>query len=226
MRSIFRTRFSGSNLSALLFAVAILLCSCSTKPSQHALAAERPMANSIRFEYAVYFLPKHGTTDPFAILRELLSKKYPKLKLVDAIPAKPEEMLVQARLERDVPHRYAPPDLESLQYSGKGLSREQTQALQKSREAFILEFAHPKEDVWAALRTANEVVGELATKAGGFVWDEETRNVFTPDSWHKKSLGGRGPRRYRYLQRDRHPHLPKRRICQGHLARDGKSWAA
>jgi hypothetical protein len=52
----------------------------------------------------------------------------------------------------------------------------------------IITFAHPKKDVWKALRNADELVEEIAMEAGGLVWDEETRNIFTPSAWHKVSL--------------------------------------
>src|SRR5215471_5142799 len=188
---MFRDQFVGSCLLSLSLVGANFLCSCSRKssqPPQPALPVESPMANSIRFEYAVYFLPKHRTVDTFAILHELLSKKYPTLKLVNDIPARPEQMVVQARLERDVPHHYVPPSLESLEYSGKELGQKQAEALQKSQEAFILDFAHPKEYVWTALRTADEMLEDLARSTGGLVWDEQRRDVFTADSWQKKRL--------------------------------------
>jgi len=52
----------------------------------------------------------------------------------------------------------------------------------------ILDFGHPKEQVWTALHTANALVEEVARKTGGLVWDEDTREVFTPDVWHEKRL--------------------------------------
>jgi uncharacterized protein YegJ (DUF2314 family) len=145
------------------------------------------MAESIRFQYAVYFLPRH-VNDPSAVLRQLLAKKYSQLKLIAELPTKPREMLVQAFLEKDVPHQYAPPDLKALEYFGHGLTPKQGQALQKSGEAFILDFGHPKENAWSALRNADELIEEIARKTGGLVWDDETREVFSPDAWHKKRL--------------------------------------
>ncbi|HTT34063.1 MAG TPA: DUF2314 domain-containing protein, partial [Methylomirabilota bacterium] len=56
-------------------------------------------------------------------------------------------------------------------------------------EAFILDFAHPKESVWVALHDANELVEEIARETGGLVWDEETREVYSPDAWHKRRIG-------------------------------------
>jgi uncharacterized protein YegJ (DUF2314 family) len=145
------------------------------------------MADSITFEFAVYRLPG-DPTDPFTVLRQTVAEKYPNLKLVSEIPKHPTVPVIVARVEKHVRSEYAPPSLESLKYFGEGLSKEQAQALQEAKEALILDFAHPKGRSWTALKTANELVEQVARKSGGLVWDEETRQVFTPDSWHQKRL--------------------------------------
>lgn len=60
--------------------------------------------------------------------------------------------------------------------------------MQKSDEVLILDFAHPTAQVWTALRSANELVEEIARKTGGLVWDEETREIFSSDAWHDRRL--------------------------------------
>jgi uncharacterized protein YegJ (DUF2314 family) len=182
MRSRFRV-VSLSTLSATL----LLLCSCSKKPEQTLFPAGSPMADSIQFQYAVYMLPIHAK-NPSAVLQEALAKKYAGLKLVAEIPTEPREMVVSVHLQKHVQQEYAPPDMESLRHFGYGLSQEQAQALQKSEEAFVLQFSHPRENVWAGLRNANALVEEIARKTNGLVWDEETREVFSPDAWHEKRL--------------------------------------
>jgi hypothetical protein len=101
------------------------------------------MTDSIQFEYAVCMLPVHGK-DPMTVLREALAKHYANLKLIAEIPKQPRETFVRAGLKKHVQQEYAPPDMESLKYSGYGLSQEQAQNLQKSEEAFVLQFSHPK----------------------------------------------------------------------------------
>ncbi len=146
------------------------------------------MAAFIHFEYAVYILPAHPE-DPRVVLQHALAKDFTKLKLVDELPKQPQEMLVKVRTEEDVQRKYAPPDEAALEYSGYGLTKEQGLQLQQTREAFILDFAHPKENVWTGLRDADELVEKIARETGGLVWDEETREVFSPDAWHKKRIG-------------------------------------
>jgi len=167
----------------------MFLCCCSRRADQGLVPAGSPMADSIHFQYAVYLLPMPPhSVDPAAALHEALVSKYKDLKLVDEITRESQAALIHARVQKNVPQEYPPPDLKSLQYFGHGISPQQAQALQKCNEAFVLEFAHPKDHVWTALRTANALVEEIARKTGGLVWDEETREVYSPDAWHKKRL--------------------------------------
>jgi hypothetical protein len=180
------SRFRVVSLSTLS-ATLLLLCSCSKKPEQTLFPAGSPMADSIQFQYAVYMLPIHAK-NPSAVLQEALAEKYAGLKLVAEIPKESREMVVSAHLQKHVQQEYAPPDMEYLQHFGYGVSQEQAQALQKSEEAFVLQFSHPKENVWTGLRNADALVEEIARNTNGLVWDEQTREVFSPDAWHERRL--------------------------------------
>jgi uncharacterized protein YegJ (DUF2314 family) len=68
------------------------------------------------------------------------------------------------------------------------LTRKQAESLQKSEHALILDFAYPKKEVWTGLRTANAIVNRVALDNGGLIWDEETREVFTPKAWDAKRI--------------------------------------
>ena len=176
-------------LVAAVSIACMFLCSCSRRADKGLVLAGSLMADSIRFQYAVYLLPlPPHSVDPSAALHEALVSKYSDLKLVDEIPRESQAALIHARVQKNVPQEYPPPDMKSLQYFGHDVSPEQAQALQKCNEALILEFAHPIDHVWTALRTANALVEEIARKTGGLVWDEDTREVFSPDAWHKKRL--------------------------------------
>ena len=138
------------------------------------------------FQLAV-FLPSKPTEDPLAVLSSLLGKQRDAPQLIRKPPAKLAEPVLMATVERDM-RRYAPPDMESLRYFGRGLSREQGLALQKSEQVLILNFGHSKRYVWSALRTASDIVEGIARKTGGLIWDEETREIFTPDAWRKNRI--------------------------------------
>jgi uncharacterized protein YegJ (DUF2314 family) len=118
-----------------------------------------------------------------------VAKEYPSLKSVDKIPEQTEEAVISVHMQKNVQREFVPPSMKRLQYAGHGITREQALALQKSTTAFILDFAHPKRDVWLALHNANTLVEEIARKTHGLVWDEETRELFSPDAWHKTRIG-------------------------------------
>src|SRR5437870_5232162 len=68
-----------------VLAVLVFLYSCSKKPEQNLVPVGSPMAESIRFQYAVYMLPTHAK-DPSVALNNALVKNYLNLKLVGEIP--------------------------------------------------------------------------------------------------------------------------------------------
>jgi len=184
------TRKFATGALALTLTMCVLGCSQSPKASgavNEVVPGGSSMDDQIQFEFAVYLLPGASRV-PQALLRQELASNFRNLKLVTEIPKEPREMVVSARLEMDVREKYAPPDLDSLKYTGAGLTSEQEQALQRADKALILSFAHPKEHVWDALRTANELIESLARKTNGLVWDEDARQIFSPDAWRKTRL--------------------------------------
>lgn len=154
---------------------------------QQKIAAGSPSSKAVIFQFAVYFLPV-PSKDPMAALRTVLRDQPASPALVDEVPKGLAKPVLMAHLEKDVEHQYAPPDLQSLRYFGRGLTREQALALQGAKQALILSFVHPREHVWSGLKAATEVMESLARETGGLLWDEETREVFTPDEWHKRRI--------------------------------------
>jgi uncharacterized protein YegJ (DUF2314 family) len=171
----------------ILVTVALVFHSHSKKTLRPLAAVQVGMASSMRFQYAVYLLSK-PKDDPSVLLQAVLAHKFPALKIVDQLSSEPRQMQVVAGVHDDVQERYAPPSIKALKYSGYGLSADQAQSLQKSTSAFVMTFAHPKEYVWTALHNADAIVEEVARQTGGTVWDEETREAFSPDAWHKRRL--------------------------------------
>ncbi len=151
------------------------------------LPAGELMSDHLFIEFAIYYLPE-PSQDPEATLNRLLETEFQQVGRVEKVSESPAGMTVSARLITDVQESYAPPGLESLQYFGRGLSRDQSAALQDSTTALILVFGHPKEHVWDGLRAACELTSKLARETNGLPWDEQTREVFTPDAWEEKRL--------------------------------------
>jgi uncharacterized protein YegJ (DUF2314 family) len=172
-----------------MLGLSLAACSCSRNKSKNSLAPGPAMSRFIHFELAIYLPSTHSAAglQPIRALTESL-RNYPDLKLVANVPEQPQRMFVCAHVDEHVKDNYAPPSMNSLKYSGRGLTSKQAEALQKSTHALILQFAHPQEDVWIGLRTAAELVNEVVAKTDGFVWDEETREVFTPEAWRERRI--------------------------------------
>jgi uncharacterized protein YegJ (DUF2314 family) len=183
----------------LLFALLAGSCAPAEAPSPAGLpvqpsrpAVERPparnlMENYIQFEFALYFLPK-PSKDPLAELDVLLKKDFAFFKRADKLEENPKQGYVAARIETDVQSKYAPPNSQSIQYFGRGLSREQGEALERSQTALVLDFAYPKKHVWDGMRSALNLTDALAANLGGLIWDEETREVFTQVAWNERRI--------------------------------------
>jgi hypothetical protein len=146
------------------------------------------MTGFVRFQFAVYF-PEHQNREPQLVARGILAKSYPEFRIVNKLPAEPASATVSIHVEDNVAKSYAPPTLEALRYSGHGRDARQSQSLQKTRRALLLDFSHPTQQVWSALHQANSLTEAVARQIGGFVWDEETREVFTADAWHASRVG-------------------------------------
>jgi uncharacterized protein YegJ (DUF2314 family) len=184
-------------ISLMLHRLALALCFLwlsaqpfdvrALEPARDGVPSGSPMANSIRFEFAIFFLPS-SAKDPMQVLRERIPSIPNAPTVVGRLPATPSNSQVSVHLENNVKENYTPPDLAMLKYFGRGLSREQAQALQESHQALTLVFAHPKANVWTALRAANELAETVAAQTGGLIWDAETREVFTPAEWRVRRL--------------------------------------
>lgn len=174
----------------LMIATTFLLVSlagCGKKLERESYPAGPLMADSIHFQFAVYYLPR-PTKDPMTVLKHLLAREHLRLKIVPEMQDAPDEPIVVAHMQNNVLERYPPPDMESLQYYGRGLSRGQMQALQRSEQALVLDFAHPKSRVWEALRSANKIAEAVARKTGGLVWDNQTKEIFSTKEWQQRRI--------------------------------------
>jgi hypothetical protein len=174
------------SLSKTLFSL-VFFIAASASAADTPFPSGSAQAPIIHFQFAVYY-PAQPTTEPLAALRAE-ARGWPKLTIIEGKPpGSPAGMLLSARIEKDVQKQYAPPDLESLKYFARGLSAAQMSALQGARQALILDFTHPKLHTLDALRTANALAAQVAAKTGGVLWDEETREVFTPEKWREKRI--------------------------------------
>ena len=78
---------------------------------------------------------------------------------------------------------FAAPSGDSLEYYGRGLSPEDERAVPASRAVTVLEFVGSAASAHDEYRKALSIVRDLARELGGYIWDEEARNVFTLESF-------------------------------------------
>ena len=186
LRLPLRGRGVSFHLAALLLS-AVFLSGCKRKSTEQAFPAGSPMATTTQFSLAV-ILPQNAPADKSESLVAQLATEEHKFKNVNELPQAPNESLLHAYLDKKIDSSHIPLSDELLRDFTRGLTRQQTEALQKAQSALILEFAHPKRNVWRDLRDADELVEMVARKTGGIVWDQETREFFSPDAWHERRL--------------------------------------
>lgn len=146
-----------------------------------------PRADGAGFQYAVYFLPG-APADTLASVDQA-AKKLPELHVVRVFPGKvPTRAVVRPTVIRDVQEEYRPPNLETLRYKGRGLSPEQAQRLQGSKEALLLDVVYPAGGAQASVRAASLLVADVARRTNGLIWDEETREVFSVEEFTRTRL--------------------------------------
>lgn len=177
----------------MLIRVLVLLCvaapvvEVAAKPSAELFPVGSPVAERVHFQLAVYYLPTPAK-DPLELFRARLAKVKDAPILVAKLPDEKNQAYVLAQLEKSVQTNYRPMSLQSLQYFGRGLSRKQAEELQGAKQALVLDFVHPKKRILDILRSSSQLIEDLARESNGLIWDEETREVFTPDEWHVRRV--------------------------------------
>lgn len=167
--------------------MAFAFMDCRAQP-QAPIPAGPLLVEPIYFEFAIYY-PEAPSKQPMTVLKERMRDTGGLLKLVTSMPDKPPAgAVLVATLNTTALKDYRPPDIQMVQRFGRGLTRDQAEALQRAERALILDFAHPALMSASALRTALQLAEQVARDTNGLLWDDETREIFTPDEWHKRRL--------------------------------------
>lgn len=171
----------------LLLAALVSLSPAQATPGQP-LPAQAWHRKALGFSIGLYYLTV-PSADPTQDARALAADKRFALRVVDKLDKTAQsQALLQTIYSSKVASDFAPPSIQSLHYFGRGLSREQAEALQKAPRALILTFAHPASQSVTGLRRAEQFVAELAKKGHAIIWDDETREAFTPEAWETSRL--------------------------------------
>src|SRR5215813_5866490 len=152
--------------------------------THEAVPAGSVYAKDVKFQLAVYHLSK-PTRDPDGVVRDLLRTRFPYLHVLGETPSPPAVFIGHPTLAE-----YAPPDAEMLKLFGADVSPKDAQRLQHPALITVLGFGANRADALRVLRDAHTIMLELATATDGLIWDDETRQIFTPASWKSRRLDG------------------------------------
>ncbi|MCX6953087.1 MAG: DUF2314 domain-containing protein [Verrucomicrobia bacterium] len=148
-------------------------------------------ADTILLEFALYYTPRPAA-DPEAELRRLLAEPARRLRAIDA-PASAEALATVEPFWVPI-DKYAPPSAESLRYTGVGVEPAEAPKLAAADRVFVVDFVTPRHGVLVTNRAACQVMADLAKATGGKIWDEETRQLYSPERWQADRLGSwQGP---------------------------------
>lgn len=162
-------------LAGCFIAVVVLAAEPTAKKSAEA---------EIFVEFALYFAPKPAA-DPEALLRKLVAEPAYRMRFDDA-----ENPGAVARVfARWTPlTEYRPPDARNLRYTGVGVKPELADALAEAERVFVVGFKTTRSGAFVTNRQACRLFAELARATGGYIWDEETRQVFSLAAWEQRRV--------------------------------------
>lgn len=156
-------------------------------PPRRVFPEDQFYRDSILFEFAIY-LEEETTEDDAYTTVETLLELFPDLTLSPAEEAPVEGFEILPVFVENVWEDYAPPSLDSLQYSSIGLEQEDGETLQEVKQAIRIYFRHARSDALAGLKQASEFMLALEDEHSGFLWDEATRQILSPEAWEVRRI--------------------------------------
>jgi uncharacterized protein YegJ (DUF2314 family) len=149
-----------------------------TPPGMGPVGSQR--APDFRLSIAIYHLPR-PRQDPAAVLAKL-RRTDTGLTLVDHLPrsapARPQVALFRAPL-----NEFPPPDDDTLEHFGRGLTAADRRALASTGAVSALMISGPGAEAVATNRRAEKLVADLVRASGGLIWDPEARLMYSLAAW-------------------------------------------
>lgn len=137
------------------------------------------LADEVVLTFAVYALPS-GKEDVETAARAIHAERYAYLQSFEELEARAKPGV---RITVPPMAEFAAPDLETLSYFGRGLTDAEKQAVQSSPKVVVATFAVDIADAARVHRDALAMMGTIADRTGGLVWDEDTRELFSREAW-------------------------------------------
>ena len=148
----------------------------------------------ISYQFAIYLIPGCGK-DPATTARKHAQTLMPNFVLPTSV-SDPKKPTISIDIVNNVQTEYSPPSEQAVHYFGRGISIEEAKKLQKSNSAILLNFSYPIDHALIGMQEALSFTKQLAQTCNGLIWDESTREIFSPGAWHEKriaSWGENGP---------------------------------
>jgi uncharacterized protein YegJ (DUF2314 family) len=177
-------QFGVAAVLPLLLIVHTAALLAATQVGQTVIAPVGPIAVT----YVLHFAPE-PRGDVAKQAQELLQSKFPTLKRLTRQDEVVTEPAVYVAVLNMKAKGLEPPSADSLKYFGRGVTREQAEAMQKSTVAAAVKFTYRTADVYTSLSQQSAVMKELASRTGGLIWDVETRELYTPEALGQRRLG-------------------------------------
>ncbi|HUF63852.1 MAG TPA: hypothetical protein VMN36_17370 [Verrucomicrobiales bacterium] len=152
--------------------------------------AEAPKRNAAYFHYALFFAPEPSASLGIAADRLLGDAFQNAFRPAAQAATAAEGLFLHVRMVPTANYSVPPPTF--LRQKGVGLSEDAIAALSSSREVCLLEFFAVEPKNLEYLARADRFAGELAKATGGFVWDEQTRQMFSAGSWTAHRIEEKG----------------------------------
>lgn len=169
--------------------LALLGLTASTCSREQPLVSPgNPMRQQIACELAVFY-PGKPLRNPSSVLDALLKEpEFSGFRRVKEPELPKSGMTVASRWVTDAQKSYSPPDAEGLRYVGRGLDAATAATLPGASSALVLDFGYRRENLWRAQKSALQLLSRLAHATGGVIWDDDTREVFSPETWDETRL--------------------------------------
>jgi uncharacterized protein YegJ (DUF2314 family) len=182
MRRSNRPGIAGALLASMF--IQGMAWAASPAPAPNGLIAP---ADAIVITHALHFAPA-PKGDVKKQAEELLESKFPTLKRMSSRNEVVQGPAIFLEVLDMKAEGFEAPTMEQLQYFGRGVTREQGEAMQKSTVAAAFTFTYRAPEAFATLRLADEFMNEIAMRTQGLILDIETRELYTPDHWAAQRL--------------------------------------
>lgn len=137
----------------------------------------------IRYRTIIYFYPQENASS--IPTSDLIPDGFSKLKKLPDTVDKPYVVLNHMT---DFSETYPVPGSSYLAYFGRGLTSQQTEQIQSSNKALMVDIAVPVQSAFESNKKLNNWMFELASKYDATIWDSETRELFSANAWKVKRM--------------------------------------